>query len=68
MGSFIDLTVEEEQRESCTLLTEQGEFEEEPSSPESEEEEDELEEKTATEPTCPEEGGEAECISRVNPE
>lgn len=67
-GSFIDLKMEEEQRDACALLTGQGEFEEEPSSPESEEEGDAREEKTATEPTRPDEGGEAERISWGNPE
>lgn len=66
-GSFIDLKMEAEQREPCTLLTEQGDFEEELSSPETEEEEDTVEEKTVTEPTHPEENQEAECISCVNP-
>lgn len=68
VGSFFDLKMEEEQREACALLTGQGEFEEEPSSPESEEEGDGLEEKTATELTRPDEGGEAERISWGSPE
>lgn len=66
-GSFTDLKTEAEQREPCTLLTGQGDFEEELSSPETEEEEDAVEEKTVTEPTRPEENQEAECISCVNP-
>lgn len=67
VGSFIDLYLEEEQQEPCTLLTGQGEFEEELSSPETEEEGDAVEEKTATEPTHPEENPEAECASCVSP-
>lgn len=65
-GSFVDLKMEEEQREACALPTGQGEFEEEPSSPESEEEGDAPEEKTATEPARPDDGGEAELISWGN--
>lgn len=66
-GSFIDLKMEEEQWEPCTLLTGQEDFEEELSSPETEEEGDSAEEKPETEPTRPEESGEAECMSCVNP-
>lgn len=66
-GGFIDLKAEEEQRETCILLTGQGRFEEELSSPETEEEGDGVEEKTATESNHPEENQEAECISCVNP-
>lgn len=64
-GSFIDLKMEEEQREPCTLLTGQGEFEEELPSPETKEEG--VEEKTVTQPTHPEENQEAERIICLNP-
>lgn len=62
-GSFIDLKLEEEQQEPCTLLTWQGDFEQAPSSPEAEEEGVTQEEEAVTAPTPPQENQEAECIS-----
>lgn len=66
-GSFVDLQMEEEQREPCTLLTGQGDFEEELPSPETEEEGDAVKDTAVTEPPLPEENQEAECLSCVNP-
>lgn len=61
--SFIDLKLEEEQQEPCTLLTGQGDFEEELSSAGTEEEGDEEEETIVPELTHTEEEQESEfCI------
>lgn len=64
--SFVDLRLEEEQQEPCTLLTGQGDFEEEPSSAGTEEEGDEEEEKIVPELTHTEEQQESEFSSCVN--
>lgn len=64
--SFVDLKLEEEQREPCTLLTGQADFEEGPSSAGTEEEGDEEEETIVPELTHTEEQQESESSSTLN--